>query len=304
MQRNHSRPLLSPGAPTVIMQVPAFGPGAVIGGYRVLEPLSWSGTGMVFAGEHLQLGRRVALKFLHQDLLGDPAAVARFFAEATAAARISHPGVVAIFDYGSFDRGIYLVMEHLAGESLQSRLERVQRLSIAHTIDLGTQLALTLAAAHEAGVVHRDLKPDNIHLVPDPAGTSYEFAKVLDFGVAKLTAVAAPITRRGDLLGTPYYMAPEQSIDPSSVDHTTDIYSLGCVLFQLATGFLPFRGSVMQVLQAHQAEAPPLPRHVDPNIPPYLESLILRMMAKAPRARPSSMVEVVGALSTIQSTWR
>jgi serine/threonine protein kinase len=295
MHRN--QPLPSPGAQTVIMQAPAFGPGAVIGSYRVLEPLSWSGTGMVFAGEHLQLGSRVALKFLHRELLGDPSAVSRFFAEATAAARISHPGVVSVFDFGSFEGGVYLVMEHLD--------DRVHRLPIARALDLGIQLASTLAAAHEVGVVHRDLKPDNIHLVPDPAGTNYEFAKVLDFGVAKLTAaVSAPLTRSGELLGTPYYMAPEQSLDPRSVDHTSDIYSLGCMLFQLVTGHLPFHGTIVQVLQAHQGQEPPLPRHYEPSIPPYFESLILRMMAKVPRARPSSMVEVVGALSSIQVSCR
>jgi len=286
---------------TVLDHRPAIVPGTMFGHYRVLEPLADGGMGMVFLGEDTRLGRKVALKFLHQRFLGDASAVPRFFAEALAAARISHPGAVSVFDYGSLDTGSYLVMEYLAGESLSARIEREGRLPIARVLDIGVELAHTLAAAHEVGVIHRDLKPSNIHLVPDPAGSGHEFVKVLDFGIAKLLASKGPpLTQRGDMLGTPFYMAPEQSFDPSTVDHRCDIYALGCVLYQLVTGTVPFRGSLIEILLAHQNLKPLPPSSFDPAIPPALDALILRMMAKSREGRPGSMAEVVSELSSIQ----
>ncbi|HWM88536.1 MAG TPA: serine/threonine-protein kinase, partial [Kofleriaceae bacterium] len=266
----HPRPLVREPQPQPYVcqphpRAPVFQPerrepivaGSIVGNYRILEPLANGGMGIVFLGEHLQLGRKVALKFLHERLLSDRWAVSRFFAEAVAASRISHPGAVSVFDYGSFEGGAYLVMEFLRGETLRARLERERRLPIPRVLDIGVQLALTLAAAHDAGVIHRDLKPDNIHLVPDPSGSGYEYVKVLDFGVAKLTAGSCvPQTQRGDLLGTPLYMAPEQSVHAGTVDRRCDIYSLGCLLYQLITGLAPFRGSMFEILIAHQNEPP------------------------------------------------
>ncbi len=277
-------------------------PGTIIGNYRVLEPLATGGMGVVYLGEHVHLGRKVALKFLRERLLGDSWAVSRFFAEAVAAARITHPGAVSVFDYGTFEGGAYLVMEYLRGETLSARLERERPLPLAAVLDIGVQLGLTLAAAHDAGVIHRDLKPENIHLVPDPSGSGYEYVKILDFGVAKLTAVShcCPQTQRGDLLGTPHYMAPEQSVHAGSVDHRCDIYSLGCLLYQLLTGLPPFRGSLMEILLSHQNDTAPSPRAYDPWVPPALDSLVRRMMSKSPEGRPASMVEVVRALSAIE----
>jgi serine/threonine-protein kinase len=276
--------------------------GRVLGSYRVLEPLANGGMGAVYLGEHVHLGRKVALKFLHPRLLDDEWAVSRFFAEAVAAARISHPGAVSVFDVGSFEGGVYLVMEYLRGETLSARLAREGRLPVDRILDIGIQLALTLAAAHEAGVIHRDLKPDNVHLVPDSSGSGFEYVKVFDFGVAKLVRGrnCAPHTRRGDLLGTPFYMAPEQSMHAGTVDHRCDIYSLGCLLYQLITGETPFRGSLLTVLLAHQNETAPPPRSLAPSIPPALDALIVRMMTKSPAGRPGSMVEVMRALSNIQ----
>jgi len=282
-----------------------IGPGSIVAGYRVLEPLAHSHLAIVFLAEHVHIGRQVALKLLHPDLVGDESAVSRFFAEAVAAARISHPGAVSIFDYGSFEGGAYLVMEYLLGESLDQRLAREGRPATARVLDLAEQLALTLAAAHAAGVVHGALRPESIHLIPDPAGTGRELAKLLDFGVAKLAdAVFPPLARRGDPPEVPFFVAPEQLASASAVDQRSDIYSLGCLLYLLATGAVPFRGSASEVREAHADRPPRSPRAFDPTIPPYLESLVLRMMAKLPRERPSSMVEVVGALSSIQRGWR
>jgi len=280
-----------------------IGPGTVIGNYRVLEPLANGGMGVVFVAEHLHLRRRVALKLLHDRLLSDAWAVSRFFSEAIAASRIQHPGAVTVFDYGTFEGGAYLVMEYLRGETLSARLERERRLPIPRILDVGVQLGLTLAAAHESGVIHRDLKPDNIYLVPDASGSGYEYVKVIDFGVAKLTSGTwAPQTVRGDLLGTPLYMAPEQSVNAGSVDHRCDVYSLGCILYQLITGIPPFRGSMFEILIAHQKQPSPSPRSYDPTIPPALDALVLRMMSKSPDRRPRSMAEVVRALSSIART--
>ena len=284
-----------------LLRTSAVGPGSIIGNYRVIEPLANGGMGIVYLAEHLHLRRKVALKLLHERLLGDRWAVARFFAEAIAASRISHPGAVTVLDYGTFEGGGYLVMELLHGETLSARLERERRLPIRRILDFGMQLGLTLSAAHDAGVIHRDLKPDNIFLVPDAAGSGYEYVKVLDFGVAKLTSDhAAPTTQRGDLLGTPLYMAPEQSVHAGSVDQRGDIYSLGCVLYQLLTGMAPFRGSMFEILIAHQKEPPPSPRSYDPTIPHALDELVLRMMNKSPEGRPSSMAEVVRVLGSIE----
>jgi serine/threonine protein kinase len=283
-----------------LLRPDAIGPGSVIGNYRIIEPLANGGMGIVYRGEHMQLRRQVAIKFLHQRLLTDRWAVARFFSEAIAASRISHPGAVSVFDYGTTEGGAFLVMELLRGETLSARLERERRLPIPTILDFGMQLGMTLAAAHDAGVIHRDLKPDNIFLVPDPAGSGREFVKVLDFGVAKLTYDhAAPTTQRGDLLGTPLYMAPEQSVHAGSVDARCDIYSLGCVLYQLITGMAPFRGSMFEILIAHQKEPPPSPRSYDPTIPHALDELVLRMMNKSPDGRPASMSEVVCVLGGI-----
>jgi serine/threonine protein kinase len=296
---------IAPGTLYGSYRVDPIAPGTLIGSYRVLEPVANGGMGVVFLGEHLQLGRKVALKFLHERLLSDQSAVARFFAEAVAGSRISHPGAVTVFDYGSFEGRAYMVMEFLRGETLSARLERERRLPITQVLDVGLQLGLTLAAAHEAGVIHRDLKPDNIHLVPDASGSGYEHVKVLDFGVAKLTSGAwPPQTQRGDILGTPLYMAPEQSVHAGNVDHRCDIYSLGCVLYQLVTGLAPFRGSMFEILIAHQKEPPPSPRSFDPTIPSALDLLIRRMMTKSPDGRPGTMADVVRELSRIEREQR
>jgi eukaryotic-like serine/threonine-protein kinase len=279
----------------------AIDPGTVVGNYRVVELLATGGMGEVFRGEHVHLGRPVAIKFLHQRLIGNPEALARFGAEARAASRIRHPGVVGLLDFGPHQAGAYLVMELLAGETLTQRIAASGALSPDAAIDIGVQLADALAAAHANGVVHRDLKPDNVLLVADRLRPRGERAVLIDFGVAKLAAgLSAPLhTLHGDLLGTPFYMAPEQSVNAAAVDCRSDVYSLGCVLYRMLSGRVPFDGSLMDILLAHQRAAPPPLRAIDPAIPPELDALVAHMMAKAPRARPQDMSRVARTLDHI-----
>jgi len=278
--------------------VPVVAPGTVIGNYRVLERLATGGMGEVFRGEHVHLGRPVAVKFLHQRLLGNRDALARFTAEARAVSCIRHPGVVALFDFGPYDSGAYLVMELLEGETLGDRLASAGRLSPAFVIDIGVQLADALATAHAMGVVHRDIKPDNVVLVPDRMRPGRERTVLVDFGVAKV-AVTPAQTLLGDLLGTPSYMAPEQCVSAGTVDHRSDIYSLGCVLYRLLSGRVPFDGNLMDILLAHQNRAPAPLRTFDPYVPVELDALIATMLAKSPRARPSDMTRIARSLAHI-----
>jgi len=284
----------------------AIDPGTVVGNYRVVELLATGGMGEVFRGEHVHLGRPVAIKFLHQRLIGNPEALARFCAEARAASRIRHPGVVALFDFGPHEDSAYLVMELLAGETLTERIAAAGALAPEAAIDIGLQLADALAAAHASGVVHRDLKPDNVLLVPDRLRPSRERAVLIDFGVAKVAAgLAAPLhTLHGDLLGTPFYMAPEQGVDAGAVDQRSDVYSLGCVLYRMLSGRVPFDGGLMDILLAHQRAAPQPLRAIDPGIPAELDALVAHMMAKAPRARPQDMSRVARALDCIGAQTR
>jgi serine/threonine-protein kinase len=288
-----------PGAQAVVPS--SVKPGTIIGNYRIIEPLATGGMGEVHLASHLHLGRRAAIKLLHGRLLGDAEAAARFFAEALAIARVQHPGIVALYDYGPHEGGAYLAMEYLEGETLRHRLDRAGRLSPEHAAWIGIQLAHTLAAAHAAGIIHRDLKPENIFLVRDPSGGERDFVKLLDFGVAKLgeEPTGAPPTRRGDLLGTPFYMAPEQCVHAGAVDSRSDIYALGCVLYQLVTGAVPFQGTLMQILVAHQTQPPRPVRELEAGVPAALDALIARMMSKAPERRPRTMQEVARALRAV-----
>jgi eukaryotic-like serine/threonine-protein kinase len=277
-------------------------PGGRIGKYQ-LEAMLGQGTyGLVFTARDTELDRVVALKVLNPSHHSDADALHRFLREARATARIDHPGIVTIIDCGRIPApavGVlaYIAMERLHGESLADRIERCGRLAPTAAIEIARQVASALDAAHRADVLHRDLKPDNIFLVPDPAAANRERVKVLDFGLAKVGY--GTNTRTHLVFGTPLYMSPEQCRSSNNIDARSDIYALGCVLFELVTGQAPFEGDLVSVLGRQQCEAAPRARSLAPHIPQALDDLIAEMLAKQPSARPQTMVDVERALDYV-----
>ncbi len=272
-----------------------------IGAYRIVRQIGAGAMGIVYEARHERLGSPVAIKVLQQNLLQHPELVQRFMGEAAAAARIRHPGMCDVYDHGHLpDGNVYLVMEYLEGQTLSERLDEGP-LSLRDAVEIARQVAAVLVCAHGAGIVHRDLKPENIFLVRDREGAVR--VKVLDFGIAKFmrNRVEAPVrTALGSIVGTPRYMAPEQCRSSDQVDHRCDIYALGCVLYHLVCGRLPFAGRVVDLLDAHLNQRPTSPRSINAQIPSALENLIVAMLAKHPEDRPQSMAEVEHALRKLE----
>jgi tRNA A-37 threonylcarbamoyl transferase component Bud32 len=276
--------------------------GATVGSYRVDREIGHGGMGVVYVAEHPLIGRKAAVKVLKPDFSRNQEVVNRFFNEARAAARIKHPGLVDVFDFGyNADGSAYIVMEFLDGESLGARLERERKLPQTLILEIGRQTAAALAAAHQQGIIHRDLKPDNLFLVPD-AELGIR-VKVLDFGIAKLTideGAAARQTQTGVVMGTPLYMSPEQGGGAGKVDPRADIYSLGCILFDMACGRPPFiKEGMGETIAAHIYEPPPSPRSIEPSVSPGLEAVILRCLEKEPDKRPPTMLALRAELEGV-----
>ena len=273
-------------------------PGTRLGSYRIIELLGEGGMGRVYAAEHVKLGRRVALKMLRSSLALNPVAVARFFAEARAVNRISHDHIVEITDFFENPGGKnYYIMELLRGEDLGRVLLRSRALPVGRAADIARQVASVLAAVHAAGIVHRDLKPDNIFLI-ERAGNP-DFVKLLDFGVAKLTdthdGVKFKTTAHGAIIGTPEYMSPEQA-GGQPVDHRTDVYALGVILYEMLAGHPPFKAKsfgemVVQHMTVNPKRLGSAPGLVEP-VPAALEELVHELLAKEPDERPATMAEV------------
>jgi serine/threonine protein kinase len=278
--------------------------GEVLRGYRITQKLGQGGMGVVYVAQHELLGKYAAVKTLLPDYSKNEVIVQRFFNEAKAATRIRHPGIVEVFDFGYHtDGSAFLLMELLQGEPLSTRLKSIRRISTAVAVRLLQQIAGVLGAAHRAGIVHRDLKPDNVFLVSDPDMTGGERAKILDFGIAKLaTEMNAMHTHTGAILGTPRYMAPEQCRGAREVDHRADLYSLGCIAYEMLCGRVPFeeRG-VGELLAAHILTPPVPPSAIDPGIDLALEDVILRLLAKEPGQRYQTAQEVIDALAQATS---
>jgi tRNA A-37 threonylcarbamoyl transferase component Bud32 len=275
--------------------------GAILGNYRILEPLNRGGTGSVFRAEHAVLGRPAAVKILRRELTTNPELVQRFLNEAKAATLIRHPGIVEVYDFGTTEDGTaYIVMELLQGASLASRLGERGRLPEAEAAFIARGVASALKAAHQQGIIHRDLKPDNVFLVPDPDGPTGERVKVLDFGIAKLIdPKAAHRTQAGALIGTPIYMPPEQARAASAIDHRADLYALGCMLYQMLAGRPPFvAAGPADLISMHLFNAPDPPSKYAP-VSPEMDRIVMRLLEKQPPARFQNGGELIEALDPL-----
>jgi serine/threonine-protein kinase len=280
--------------------------GQRFGNYRAVSLLGEGGMGSVYLAEHPEIGRKVAVKVLRTEFNRDAQLLGRFLNEARAANAIRHPNIIEILDSGTTEAGMpYLVMELLEGESLGARLHRLGRLPLGIALELTYQTASALGAAHRKGIVHRDLKPDNLFVVPETMDVARERIKVLDFGIAKLQAHPhgdSVKTRTGALMGTPVYMSPEQCLGTKELDHRTDIYSLGVILFEMLCGRPPFVSTGFgELVNMHLNTAPPAPRAIAPSTPPAVEMLIMQMLAKNPEERPASMSDVQDAIKAAVS---
>jgi hypothetical protein len=273
----------------------ALSPGARVGEHVIQALLARGGFGAVYRAQHRLLGRQVAIKVLHADLAGQAEPVERFVREARAVSSLAHPHVVAIHDFGTLDDGRpYQIMELVPGCDLGRLLARQGRLSPARALAVLEPVCGALHAAHERGIVHRDVKASNVMV--DPSVEPWT-VKLLDFGVAKLLAAGADgwVTSRGRIIGTPQAMAPEQ-IRGEPVDHRADIYALGVLLFQVLTGRLPFpQADTGLVYQLHLSASPPPPSQLAP-VDAALDALVLGAMAKRPELRPASVAQLCRAL--------
>jgi serine/threonine protein kinase len=271
-----------------------------LGHYRVLQVLGAGGMGVVFRAEDTHLGRPVALKAMLPNLAASAASRDRFKREARAAAAVKHDHIVAIYQVGE-DRNVpYLAMEFLAGESLDSRLERDRTLPISEVLRIGREVAEGLEAAHEADLVHRDIKPANIWLETCPGRKSREpRVKILDFGLARAVSQAGQLTQTGAVIGTPAFMAPEQACG-LPLDKRCDLFSLGCVLYRMTTGRNPFRGTDMvSTLMSVANDEPQPPAMSNFDVPAELSDLILKLLAKNPEHRPGSAREVADRMADL-----
>ena len=277
--------------------------GMKIGNYNIIKQLGEGGMGAVYLGEHPLIGKKVAVKVLHDQLAQKKDIVQRFFTEAKAVNDIHHENIVDIVDFGQMkdDHGkevVYFIMELLEGDSLSARLKK-GLLSPQQAVHITVQCAGALAMSHSHHIVHRDIKPDNIYLVR--RGNDEHFCKLLDFGIAKLTGddtqANTGMTRAGSVIGTPSYMSPEQCDGKGNIDHRADIYSLGIVLYEMLAGQVPFPGEGFgEVLVAQLTQVPTPPSQINPNVPAVLEQIVMRCLEKQKDLRFQTMDELRDAL--------
>jgi eukaryotic-like serine/threonine-protein kinase len=271
----------------------------IAGRYELRDKIAQGTFGVVYTARDLHLDRDVAVKLLHAAHAENKEIVQRFLQEARAAARIDHPGIVTMFDCGTSDGDAFIVMELMHGETLTARMDRTGKLAPAVAVEIVRQIASALDAAHEAHVLHRDLKPDNIYLVPDPAMPGGERVKVLDFGLAKLGNGGQ--TELGTVFGTPRYMSPEQCRSATNIDQRSDIYALGCILFELVSDRTPFEGSLREIVLGHQRAPIPRASSFSVEVSPVLDDLILQMLQKDAALRPQTMAAVQRMLKTVET---
>jgi eukaryotic-like serine/threonine-protein kinase len=281
-------------------------PSSLVGGkYELLGLIGRGGMGSVYQGRHSSLGTPVAIKFIEAEYANSQDARSRFDTEARAAATIQSKHAIQIYDHGVTDDGRpYIVMELLIGESVDARIKRLGSVPLADTARMVRQVARALGRAHERGIVHRDLKPENIFLVRGPDDDE-DVAKVLDFGIAKIRTTPGAVgvsssTKTGTLLGTPFYMSPEQARGLRSVDHRSDLWSLGVIVFKCVTGNLPFDGESLGDLLVKICTSPvPVPSQRVHDLPPDLDGWMLRALEREPDLRFQSATELADSLAWI-----
>ena len=266
----------------------------VLGGrYRVIRSVGAGGMAHVYHGLDLNLQREVALKVLREELIDDPAFRDRFLQEARAAANLLHPNIVTIYDFGHDATGYFMVMEYVQGTDLKTLLRRRNgRLPISQAIDLAIQICAGAGYAHRAGLVHCDLKPQNILVSPDGR------AKITDFGIARALASIHPDEASEVVWGSPQYFAPEQAAGgpPSPA---SDVYGIGIILFEMLTGRLPFEtDDPRRLAEMHLTTTPPAPASLNPEIPAALERIVLKVLSKEPAARYRTADQLGHVLST------
>jgi serine/threonine-protein kinase len=280
--------------------------GSVVAGkFKVLSLVAAGGMGKVYRAEQMPLGRAVALKVLHINALedtddDDPQFKKRFLREASILAKLQHPNIVTVFDYGAIEgehERYFMAMEFLSGETLTRRIADRVALSARDTIKIARQLARGLSEAHASGVIHRDLKPSNVMLLAGRDGE--DLVKIVDFGIVKLvgddSVETEELTQEGSFIGSPKYMAPEQIARGGKIDARTDVYSFGIILYQCLTGTVPFDGaSSVQTLMAHLNQAPQPMKQRNPNldVPEWLDELVMTCIEKEPGKRPQTMESV------------
>ena len=272
--------------------------GQVVGEYQVEGKLGEGGFGAVYRAVHPLIGKAAAIKVLHRQYSSNPQMISRFVAEARAVNQIHNRHIIDIFSFGSLEDGRqYYVMELLDGMTLDAYVKKKGRLSPEEAMPILRGVARALDAAHQSGIAHRDLKPENIFLLFED---EVAIPKLLDFGIAKLlgdSGIGAHKTRTGTPMGTPYYMSPEQCRG-RNVDHRTDIYSFGVVVFEALAGKVPFDGEdVMEILVKHTTAPAPRLSEVRPEVPPQLDAPLAAFMEKDPAKRPESLSAGLDALA-------
>ncbi len=278
--------------------------GTKVGNFRLVKQLGAGGMGVVYTAEHELMGKKAAVKLLLPELSSNKEIVGRFFNEAKAATKINHPGIVDVYDFGYHASGhAYIVMEFLNGQALTDLMKK--GLHFGRIVDIAWQLSSALGAAHKRGIIHRDVKPDNVFIVPDPATPTGDRVKVLDFGIAKLSGDdggGVSQTRTGTVMGTPVYMSPEQCKSSGEVDARSDIYAIGCIMFEMACGRPPFvRNGFGELIAAHIMEPPPRLSDLNPGVPGAYEAIVMRMLEKDAADRQQSTDEVEAELAAINT---